>query len=128
MSCERFDRERLLYACGDLAHPPAEWLRHLDACRDCAGEVGAIEEVRELYRSEPAPRPMRLRRGPLAGLASAAAALIVGMTGWFLTQPSREPAPVAAYPAILEDGPSIDGQIALLRARLDALRVADDSF
>jgi hypothetical protein len=130
MSCERFAQDRLLHACGDLADPPAELLLHLETCADCAAEVGGIKDVRELYRSEPPPRPMRARRAPLAGLASLAAAVLVAVTGWFLMRPDV-PAPVQApapFEAGFVDGTTLDGQIALLRARVNALRVPDDSF
>lgn len=128
MSCERFEWDRLLYACEDLTNPTDRLRRHLAECPECAAEVRGIKEVRALYRSGPAMRPMRAQRVPFGGLATVAAALMVAVTGWFLVPPARPPAPVPVTTSMVDDGLSIDGQIAWLRERLDALRVPDDAF
>jgi len=135
--CDRFAEARLLYACGDLAEPPEELELHLRSCRPCAAEVREIEEVREVYRSEPPPAPLRLsagggRRPRLAGWLAVAAALLVAVTGWFLMQPSALPAPSSVVP-VGSDGPMLSGpvfdhQIASIRARIRALRIPDDQF
>ncbi|HLG41779.1 MAG TPA: hypothetical protein VI643_00335, partial [Planctomycetota bacterium] len=102
-------------------------------CAECRAEAREIDEVREVYHSEPAPAPLRApvpKRLPLAGWAAAAAAVIVAVTGWFLMQPaprSKPVTPVGSESAYLS-GVSIDRQIASVRARLRVLRASEKDF
>jgi hypothetical protein len=131
MPCERFAEVRLLHAYGEVESP--EFEAHLRSCAECRAEERDIDEVREVYRSEPAPAPLRSqtpKRFPLAAWTAVAAAAIVAVTGWFLMQPAPRSKPVTPVgsDAAYMSGVSIDRQIASVRARLRSLRFSEKDF
>jgi hypothetical protein len=137
MPCDRYSEAKIRYVSGELPAPPPDLAEHLGVCSDCRKEVEEMREVRDIYRSQPEPRPLPYHpptRTRLTVFVTAAAALLIAVTGWFITQiPSApKPPPAETSQAIVPTGSfggmEIDEQIEEVRMRLAAIKIDNDGF